>query len=135
MVKHRIFVSVPMDTHLDERHNRIVEAVLKLVREAGFEPQRFLHEGLPASMGWNFQTLDEVMRRCVGAIVFASPRRKFDYDNLRKVVLPTEWNHYEGAVAITLGLPTLIMVEKGTADTGIAYSGGGTPHFVQTTRC
>jgi predicted nucleotide-binding protein len=41
--------------------------------------------------------------------------------------LPTEWNHYEGAVAKTLGLPTLILVERGVADTGIAYAGGGEP--------
>jgi predicted nucleotide-binding protein len=41
--------------------------------------------------------------------------------------LPTEWNHYEGAVAKTLGLPTLILVERGVADTGIAYTGGGEP--------
>jgi predicted nucleotide-binding protein len=40
---------------------------------------------------------------------------------------PTEWNHYEGAVANTLKLPTLILAEKGIADTGIVFSGGGKP--------
>jgi predicted nucleotide-binding protein len=41
--------------------------------------------------------------------------------------LPTEWNHYEGAVANTIRLPTLILAERGIADTGIAYTGGGKP--------
>jgi predicted nucleotide-binding protein len=116
-----------MEVRLDERRNRIVEAVLASVRDAGFEPQRFLSEGLPASMGWNFQTLDEVMRRCVGCIVLALPRRTIRIDNEPEIILPTEWNHYEGAAAITLGLPTLIVVERGIVDTGIAYMGGGLP--------
>jgi len=112
-----------MDNRLDERRRQLVEAVLQLISEAGFEPQRFLYTGLPASMGWNFQTVDEVMRRCVGAVIFALPRRTLSDQTL----LPTEWNHYEGAVANTVGLPTLILVEWGIADTGIAYMGGGKP--------
>jgi len=130
MVKRRVFVSVPMNHHLDSASREIVQAVLGQIAEAGFEPQRFLFSGLPADMGWNFQTVDEVMRRCVGAMIFALPRRTAnEAENPQNgpVVLPTEWNHYEGAVANTLGLPTLILAEKGIADTGIAYMGGGKP--------
>jgi len=119
-----------MDNHLDEGRREVVHAVLRLISNAGFEPQRFLYSGLPASMGWNFQTVDEVMRRCVGAVIFALPRRTVsEPSDLQgdRTLLPTEWNHYEGAVANTLGLPTLILVEKGIADTGIAYTGGGMP--------
>lgn len=130
MIKRRVFVSVPMDHHLDQRRREVVHAVLQMISDAGFEPQRFLYSGLPASMGWNFQTVDEVMRRCVGALVLALPRRAVsDPDDSRgdPTLLPTEWNHYEGAVANTLGLPTLILAEKGIADSGIAYMGGGRP--------
>lgn len=130
MIKRRVFVSVPMDNHLDDGRRAVVQAVLKLISDAGFEPQRFLYSGLPASMGWNFQTVDEVMRRCVGAVIFALPRRTVvdprDPEG-EGVRLPTEWSHYEGAVANTLGLPTLIVAERGIADTGIAYTGGGLP--------
>lgn len=118
-----------MDNHLHQGRREIVHAVLELISGAGFEPQRFLYSGLPASMGWNFQTVDEVMRRCVGAVIFALPRwTRSDVaigDEL--AVFPTEWNHYEGAVANTLRLPTLILAEKGIADTGIAWTGGGKP--------
>jgi len=130
MIKRRVFISVPMDQHLDEHQLKVVHAVLQLISEAGFEPQRFLYSGLPASMGWNFQTVEEVMRRCVGAVIFALTRRTLgekDDSEGGRILLPTEWNHYEGAVANTLGLPTLVAVERGIADTGIAYTGGGTP--------
>jgi predicted nucleotide-binding protein len=112
-----------MDSHLDQGRRQVVQAVLQLISDAGFEPQRFLYSGLPASMGWSFQTVDEVMRRCVGAVIFALPRRALSDGT----VLPTEWSHYEGAVANTLGLPTLILAENGIVDTGIAYTGGGKP--------
>jgi hypothetical protein len=75
MIKRRVFISVPMDNHLDQGRRQVVQAVLQLISDAGFEPQRFLSSGLPASIGWNFQTVDEVMRRCVGAVIFALPRR------------------------------------------------------------
>jgi hypothetical protein len=129
MIKRRVFISVPMDNHLDQGQRELVHAILELISDAGFEPQRFLYSGLPASMGWNFQTLDEVMRRCVGAVVFALPRWTLSERDSEgeRTLFPTEWNHYEGAVANTLRLPTLILAEKGIADTGIAWTGGGRP--------
>jgi hypothetical protein len=130
VVKRRVFISVPADNHLQPRQREVVNAVLQLISGAGFEPQRFLYSGLPASMGWNFQTVDEVMRRCVGAVVFAFPRWKLpDTDDTdgEPFLLPTEYNHYEGAVANTLRLPMLIVAERGIADRGIAWTGGGKP--------
>jgi hypothetical protein len=46
MIKRRVFISVPMDNRLDERRRQLVQAVLQLISEAGFEPQRFLSRGL-----------------------------------------------------------------------------------------
>src|SRR5258707_7956043 len=126
MVKRRVFVSVPADNHLSEKQRKIVAAVYHLIQDAGFEPQRFFSSGLPASMGWNFQTVDEVVRRCVGAVILAFPRWSFD-NNGQEISLATEYSHYEGAVANTLGLPTLIVVQKGIADRGIVWMGGGKP--------
>lgn len=130
MIKRRVFISVPMDKSLDKSRKAIVDAVLKLISDEGYEPQRFLISGMPADMGWNFQTVEEVMRRCVGAVIFAFPRwtlREEDDSKDDRVLLPTEGNHYEGAVANTLGLPTLIVAVRGIEDAGIAYTGGGKP--------
>lgn len=130
MIRRRVFISVSKDHHLDEGRRQILHSVLRLIEEAGFEPQRFLYSGLPASMGWNFQTVDEVMRRCMGAVVFAFSRfeakeRIIPGGNTK--IFPTVWNHYEGAIAYTLRLPTLILADKGITDSGIAYMGGGLP--------
>jgi hypothetical protein len=47
--------------------------------------------------------------------------------NAESISLTTEYNHYEGAVANTRRLPTLIVAERGIADRGIAWTGGGRP--------
>jgi hypothetical protein len=92
--------------------------------------------GLPASMGWNFNTVDEVMRRCVGAVILAFPRWRISPADKSKAAAeerlapnssPTEWSHYEGAVANTLGLPILIVSTRENADRGIVWTGGGRP--------
>jgi hypothetical protein len=115
MVKRRVFVSVPADNHLNENQREIVASVYRLIQDAGLEPQRFFVSGLPASMGWNFQTVDEVVRRCVGCVILAFPRWTFDYNGGR-TLLATEYSHYEGAV-----------VQQGIADRGIVWTGGGKP--------
>src|SRR5262245_13801003 len=128
MVSRRVFISVPADNYLGQKRSNLVNAILQSISKAGFEPQRFLYSGLPASMGWNFQTVDEVMRRCVGAVIFAFPRwSALSPEGRDPIPLITEYNHYEGAIASTLGLPTLIIAERGVADRGIAWTGGGKP--------
>jgi len=39
--------------------------------------------------------------------------------------MPSEWSHCEGAVAISKGLSTFVVADKGVEDKGIAYTGGG----------
>src|SRR5580700_5922125 len=101
MIKRRVFISSPGDDYMNETQRKLVHSVLSLFSDAGFEPQRFLYSGLPASLGWNFQTIDEVMRRCVGAVIIAFPRWSLVSSSNDPVIHLTEYNHYEGAVANT----------------------------------
>jgi len=39
--------------------------------------------------------------------------------------MPSEWSHCDGAVAISKGLPTFVVADRGVEDKGIAYAGGG----------
>lgn len=126
MVKRRIFVSVPVDDHLDERRKKLKAAVLKRVAQMGFEPQQFLVSGIPAGMGWNFASVDEVMKRCQGALILAFPRWTFS-DGNQQVSFPTEYNHYEGALAHARRLPILTIAERGIEDRGVVWNGGGNP--------
>jgi len=60
------------------------------------------------------------MRKCVGAVVFGFPR--WTVSGLR---LLGEYNHYEGAVALTRGLPVLLLREQGVVNRGVVWTGGG----------
>jgi hypothetical protein len=60
------------------------------------------------------------MRRCVGAVVIGFPRWRTPKEHL-----VGEYNHYEGAVALTLGLPVFLLVERGVENRGVIDSGGG----------
>ena len=116
-MKKRIFVSARETDKLDDRRSRLKTAVISKIRDHGFEPQLFSESGLPATLVWNFENVDKVMRQCVGAVVLGFP--------FRATSLVGENNQYEGAVAITLGLPVLLFKEEGVEGRGIVWNGGG----------
>jgi predicted nucleotide-binding protein with TIR-like domain len=120
----RVFVSATTNKHLDERRRRIKNAVLDKIRGAGYEPQEFWESGLPENLAWNFDNVDRVMRRCIGATVFGFPRWTVDVAP-RREKLVGDFNNYEGAVALTYGLPILLLKEEGVEDRGIVWNGGG----------
>jgi hypothetical protein len=103
----RVFISATANRNLDNRRREIKVAVVDKIRQAGYEPQ-----AENENLSWNFENLDRVMRQCVGAVVFGFPR-------------VGEYNHYEGAVALTLGLPVLLLKEIGVEDRGVVWNGGG----------
>jgi hypothetical protein len=115
-MKKRIFVSLPADQWLSTQENRTKWAIVAELEAIGYTPEIFLDPrgkaSLAASQVWSATACDSVMRRCEGCVVLGFPRWRFDAaDGL--AVLPTEFNHYEGAVAHTLGLPLLVLVQAG----------------------
>jgi hypothetical protein len=68
--------------------------------------------GLASAKAWNPREADEIARRCVGAAVLGMPRWTFQDVQGQPALLPTEFNHYEGALVRTLGLPTLVLVQQ-----------------------
>ncbi len=124
--RRRVFVSVPVDDHLDQRQLALKESILKRVEATGYEPQNFFFSGMAAGMAWNFSSASEVMRRCHGALILGFPRWRFAGPD-GEVRLPTEYNHYEGALANSLKMPILTIAERGIVDRGIHWTGGGNP--------
>jgi hypothetical protein len=47
--------------------------------------------------------------------------------NLGEVQLPTEFNHYEGALAHTLGLPLLLVLVQAGVLRRVVFDGGPSP--------
>jgi hypothetical protein len=124
--KRRIYVSAPYQSVLSDRHGQLKIAVLKYLESQGMEPQHFLESGIPAGWGWNFAAANDVMRRCHGAVILAFPRWRFTVDD-RTYSMPTEYNHFEGALASAHRLPLLILADSGVTQRGIVWTGGGIP--------
>lgn len=116
MKNKRIFVSLPADQWLTKQENRTKWAIVEAVEGLGYTAEIFLDPrgtaSLAAPQAWSALAFEEVMRRCEGCVILGFPRWRIP-SNLGEVQLPTEFNHYEGAVAYTLGLPLLVFVQAG----------------------
>ncbi len=116
MKTERIFVSMPADRWLTKQENRTKWAIVEAVEALGYTAEVFLDprgtDSLAAPRAWTAVACEEVMRRCEGCVLLGFPRWRIP-SNLGEAQLPTEYNHYEGAVANTLGLPLLVLVQEG----------------------
>lgn len=115
-VTRRIYVSLPADPWLPPNLNALKWGIVDEIAKLGFAPEIFTNPrgqpGLASAKAWNPRDADEIARRCVGAAMLGMPRWRFRDGDGQDVLLPTEFNHYEGALARTLGLPTLVLVQR-----------------------
>lgn len=114
-VTRRIYVSMPADRWLEPHQNELKWAIVEEIERMGYTPEIFTdprgRPGLAAGQSWSAVEAHKVARRCVGAVIIGMPRWTFPTpEGDRK--LPTEYCHYEGAVAYTLGLPMLVVVQQ-----------------------
>lgn len=121
MITRRIYISGPRDEWLAERRQRIKHRIIDEIGRAGYEPQYFdvpSSGGLVAGKVWNFDTAAAVMRRCVGTAILGLARWTFTQDQ-RRILLPSEYCHYEGSLAHAFGLPILAVIESDSEARGI----------------
>jgi hypothetical protein len=115
-ITRRIYVSLPADPWLPDNMNRLKWGIVEEIEKLGYTPEIFTNPrgkpGLASAKAWHPRDADEIARRCAGAAVLGMPRWRFQDGQGRPVLLPTEFNHYEGALARTLGLPTLVLVQR-----------------------
>ncbi len=121
----RIFISAPLDQSLNSTQIGMKEAITDKVKHAGFDPQEFNVSGLPAADMWTFENVEKIMRRCQGALILAFAKWKAVGTNQFATMLSTEYNHYEGAVALAFDKETLIIRESIVEPRGITFHGGG----------
>lgn len=121
--KPRIYISSPMEQNLNASQNAIKTELLNRLTAAGFEPQEFHTSGLPKALSWSFERCTQIMKRCHGAIILAFSQRQTNLNP--PTFMPTEYNHFEGAIATAFEKKTLIIKDEKVAPRGIAtYSGG-----------
>jgi hypothetical protein len=115
-VTRRVYVSLPADPWLPRNLNDLKLGIVEEIEKLGYTPEIFTNPrgkpGLASAKAWNPRDADDIARRCVGAAVLGMPRWTFKDSDGQSALLPTEFNHYEGALARTLCLPTLVLVQK-----------------------
>ena len=121
MLERRIFVSSISSLDEGDPRRELKDAILARLRNAGFSPQEFMASGIPRNLAWSFETVDTVIRRCIGAVVLGF--RRWHVGPLIDVA--SAYAHYEGAVALTRGLPVLLLAESGVDNAGVLSLAGG----------
>ena len=122
-VTRRIYFSLPQITwrngeviSLSDAQFELIQGLAERVRETGYAVEVFARLGITesptATTMWTFHDADRVMRQCVGAVFIGMPRWIFPTSegDLR---LATEFYSYEAGVAVTMGLPRLVLAEEG----------------------
>jgi hypothetical protein len=114
-VVRRVFVSMPADLWLTDAQNDLKWGVVERIESLGYMPEIFFdptgRKSLSAGQAWSAKAADEIVRHCTGAAIIGLPRWRF-LANDGAVHLPTEYSHYEGALARTVGLPLLVLAEE-----------------------
>jgi hypothetical protein len=115
-ITRRIYVSLPADPWLPRNLNELKWGIVEEIEKLDYVPEIFTNPkgkpGLASAKAWNPRDADEIARRCVGAAILGMPRWTFQDVQGQLALLPTEFNHYEGALVRTLGLPTLVLVQQ-----------------------
>lgn len=114
-IKRRIYISMPGDQWLDARQNRLKWGIVDQIERLGYIPEIFFSprakRGLASGKAFTPAEAEGVARRCVGAAVIGLPRWTFTTPK-GEVKLASEFCHYEGALARSFGLPTLIVRQR-----------------------
>jgi hypothetical protein len=115
-ITRRIYMSMPADVWLTPAQNDMKWGVVERIERLGYTSEIFTdprpgRSSLAAGLSWSATDAESIARRCHGAAIIGLPRWILGAsDGL--VRLPTEYCHYEGALARTLGLPMLILAQE-----------------------
>jgi hypothetical protein len=118
----RIYIHAPYKP--EPERAKIKRVVLEKIRELGFDPQEFDVSGIPKGDSWSFTRAIEVMRQCDGALILAL-MRWMDSNGDTRIPIPSEYSHFEGALALSCNLPSLVIAEEGMPMRGILSQMGG----------
>jgi hypothetical protein len=119
-ITRRVFVSLPSDEWLSQSQNELKWGIVERIEQLGYKSEIFFDprgsSDLAAGKKWDAAHVDSVLSRCVGAALIGLPRWEArSPGNAQPHLLPTEFCHYEGAVAYTLGLPMLVLAHNDVA--------------------
>ena len=124
--KPKIFISAPLDEHLSADQLRVKKQLLNEIDKRGFAAQEFLRRGIVARKSWTFQNAIDLISECQGVLVLGLARSRWEVTE-GTYLCPSEYSHFEGTVALSKGIPTMIVAERGIVNRGIVSTAGGEP--------
>lgn len=120
---YRIYISAPADSNLSSEQLILKRSIIGAIKKEGFEPQEFFASGLSQAMAWSFENAELVMSRCHGAAILAFARWLAVHAKEEGLepsfYLPSEYSHFEGALAFTRRLPRLVITDVRVRTAGI----------------
>jgi CheY-like chemotaxis protein len=118
----RIYIHAPYKP--EPARAEVKHGIIEKIRGVGFDPQEFFVSGIPKGDSWSFGRALEVMRQCDGALILAL-MRWMNSDGIIQIPIPSEYSHFEGALALSCNLPSLVIAEEGMEMRGILSQMGG----------
>ncbi len=109
----RIFVHAPFRP--DTIRSAVKAEILDAIAQEGLAPQEFGVSGLPSACEWSFDRSIDLMRQCDASLIIALAR----LTDANGRPMPSEFSHFEGALSLSRGLPTLVVAEEGMDARGI----------------
>jgi len=119
----RVFVSFPAEEHLTPQRQALTREIIARIKRENLKPEVFFgdfKDGLAAGKQWTKEQFEDVIRRCVGAVIIGLPRHIVTRDGQQEY-FASEYCHYEGAVANTYQLPTLTLRYRAIEPRGIFH--------------
>jgi hypothetical protein len=127
-MKNKVFISKGSAANKEQQD--FVDAVTEMIGNVGLSP-RIMNEN-EWSHEQPLKAIKKIMKECDGAVLIAFTRTKFEKGieiknektiALDNIMLPTTWNHIEGAIASTYNLPLLVIAENGLKSEGLIDKG------------
>ncbi|WP_431294143.1 hypothetical protein [Pedobacter sp. P26] len=127
-MKHKVFIS--KGTATTPEQTAFVTSILDTLELSGLDSR--IMNGNEWSHEQPLKAIKKVISECEGLVIIAFTRSHFDsgYEyqrgvaqTLNDISLPTTWNHIEGALAYSLGMPILVIAEDGLKSEGLIEQG------------
>ena len=123
-ITRRIYFSVPTRVwngtdyvDLTSAQQDLIRGLADKIKQIGYAVEVFAQLGIATSLtamtSWTYEDVDRVMRHCVGAVFIGLPRWILTTAGNQQWRMATEFSYYEAGVAVTLGLPRLVLAEDG----------------------
>jgi hypothetical protein len=125
MTKKNVFISI--GSQFADQQGKFLDGLIDLLRSCDIEPRVINKTDYPT--GNPLKDISRIMRECQGVIIVAYERTYFDSGiekrkspqekPLESVRYTTPWNQIEASMAFALGLPIIVMMEKGLREEGL----------------